>query len=136
MSSGRNISRLYIMSRSLLVYKISFFGSTPGSTIPLLWEYSCKSGPTHCFFSTGVLPEALQHFCGSNPRHALRVVEITSINKFFCLRICTILTEALSEPVYQTWPESHKKFKDKICSTNIVKNCLTSFLSLFLMLTM
>ena len=43
------------------------------------------------------------------------------ISGFFCLRICTILTEALSEPVCPTWPESHKKFKDKICSTNIVK---------------
>ena len=34
---------------------------------PLLWEYSRKSGPTLCFFIKGVLPEALQHFCGSTP---------------------------------------------------------------------
>ena len=55
------------MSRSLPVYKNSLSGSTPGSTIPLLREYSRKSGPTLCFFSMGVLPEALQHFCGSTP---------------------------------------------------------------------
>ena len=56
------------MSRSLPVYKNSFFGSTPGSIVgPLLREYSRKSGPTLCFFIMGVLPEALQHFCGSTP---------------------------------------------------------------------
>ena len=60
-SSGINISRLYIISRSLPVYKNSFFGST------FAW-YSRKSGPTLCFFSTGVLPEALQHLCGSTPK--------------------------------------------------------------------
>ena len=56
------------MSRSLPVYKNSLFGSTPGSIVgPLLREYSRKSGPTLCFFIMGVLPEALQHFCGSTP---------------------------------------------------------------------
>ena len=89
------------MSSSLPLYNFSLIGSTPRSTIPLLWESSRKSGTVPCFFSMGVLPEALNHFCGStpakvvkdfqeyfrrlkisntgsSPRHGLRVVEITS----------------------------------------------------------
>ena len=84
-SSGSNISRIYIMSRSLPVYKISFFGNTPGSTIPLLREYSRKRGPTLCSFNTGVLPEALHHFCGSTPAKvvylALTGVLLQTLNK-------------------------------------------------------
>ena len=63
MSSGNNISRLYIMSRSLPVYKNSIFGSTLRSTIPLLREYSRKSGPT---ILPGVLPKRLFLYTGSD----------------------------------------------------------------------
>ena len=55
------------MSRSLPVYNFSLFRSTSGSTIPLLWECSRKSGTGLCLFNTGVLLEALYHFCGSTP---------------------------------------------------------------------
>ena len=56
-----------IMSRSLPLYNFSLFGCTSRSTIPLLWECSCKTGTVPSFFKTGVLPEALYHFCGSTP---------------------------------------------------------------------
>ena len=52
--SGSNCGRL-IMSRSLPVYKNSFFGSTPGITIPILREY--------------ILPLTKNKPSGSTPRN-------------------------------------------------------------------
>ena len=51
-SIGRNISRLYIRSRSLPVYNFGLFGSTPKSTIPLLWECYRESGTAPGLFNS------------------------------------------------------------------------------------